>query len=168
MKNKRVFLVCGCPGSGKSTWVQERIANYGGYHISRDKIRFAMLDKYGGDYFAHEDEVIKTFYKDINDLLDSDEQCMDIYVDATHLTRSARSNVLSKLHLQDAYVIAVWFDVPIELCKYRNKLRTGRAVVPDKTIEDMYARMRKPSIYDFDEVWTVDAEGNRSETGLLK
>ena len=39
MKQKRVFLICGIPGSGKSTWVRERIAKYGGHHISRDEIR---------------------------------------------------------------------------------------------------------------------------------
>lgn len=168
MKNKRLFLVCGCPGSGKSTWVRERVAKYGGYHISRDEIRFAILDERGGDYFDYENEVIRTFVSRINELLDSDEQNVDIYVDATHLTNSSRNQIMRQLHLHDAYKIAVWFDIPIELCKYRNKLRTGRAVVPDKTIEDMYNRMRKPSIYDFDEVWTVDAEGNLSETGLLK
>ena len=38
MKQKRVFLMCGVPGSGKSTWVRQRIGTYGGYHISRDEI----------------------------------------------------------------------------------------------------------------------------------
>lgn len=151
--------MCGVPGSGKSTWVRERIAKYGGYHISRDTIRFAILDKYGGDYFSHEDEVINTFYDNINELLDSDEECMDIYVDATHLTRAARLNVLNKIHKDNAYLIAVWFDVPLELCLYRNNQRTGRAKVPAKTIGDMYNRFSKPSEYDFDEVWRVDAEG---------
>ena len=159
MKNKRVFLVCGCPGSGKSTWVRERIAKYGGHHISRDEIRFALLDKYGGDYFSHEDEVINTFYKNINELLDNDEQCVDIYVDATHLTRAARLNVLNKIYANNAHMIAVWFDVPLELCLARNDEREGRARVPRQTIEDMFCRYSKPSKYDFDEVWRVDAEG---------
>ena len=159
--------MCGVPGSGKSTWVRERIAKYGGYHISRDEIRFAILDKYGGDYFSHEDEVINTFYNNINELLDSDEECMDIYVDATHLTRAARLNVLNKIRKDNAYLIAVWFDVPLELCLYRNNQRTGRAKVPAKTIGDMYNRFSKPSKYDFDEVWRVDAEGKEAKKEYL-
>lgn len=159
MKNKRVFLLCGCPGSGKTTFARERIAKYGGHHISRDEIRFELLDKYGGDYFSHEDEVISTFYNNINELLDNDEQNMDIYVDATHLTRTARLNVLRKICPNNAYMIAVWFDVPLELCLARNDKREGRARVPRQTIEDMFRRYSKPSKYDFDEVWRVDAEG---------
>ena len=159
MKQKRVFLISGIPGSGKSTWVKKRIAKYGGHHISRDEIRFALLDKYGGDYFSHEDEVINTFYKNINELLDNDEQCIDIYVDATHLTRAARLNVLNKIYANNAYMIAVWFDVPLELCLARNDKREGRARVPRQTIEDMFRRYSKPSKRDFDEVWRVDAEG---------
>ena len=159
MKQKRVFLISGIPGSGKSTWVRERIAKYGGHHISRDEIRFNLLDKYGGDYFSHEDEVINTFYNNINELLDSDEQCVDIYVDATHLTRTARMNVLNKIHKEKAYLIAVWFDIPLELCLARNDKREGRARVPRQTIEDMFRRYSKPSKHDFDEVWRVDAEG---------
>ena len=159
MKQKRVFLICGVPGSGKSTWVRERIAEYGGYHISRDEIRFAILDERGGDYFDYENEVIRTFISRINELLDSNEQCVDIYVDATHLTRSSRNQIMRQLHLDDAYKIAVWFDIPLELCLYRNNQRAGRALVPADTIENMFTRFSKPSRYDFDEVWRVDANG---------
>lgn len=161
MKNKRLFLVCGCPGSGKSTWVRQRIGTYGGYHISRDEIRFAILDERGGDYFDYENEVVRTFINRINELLDNDEQCVDIYVDATHLTRSSRNQIMRQLHLNDAYKIAVWFDVPLIVCKYRNNQRTGRARVPTETIESMYNRASRPSKKDFDEVWTIDIEGKK-------
>ena len=73
MKNKRLFLLCGCPGSGKSTWIRQRINTYGGYHISRDEIRFAILDERGGNYFDYENEVIRTFIARINELLDNME-----------------------------------------------------------------------------------------------
>ena len=159
MEKKRIFILSGPAGVGKTTWVKKQIAKYGGHHISRDEIRFELLDKYGGDYFSHEDEVISTFYNNINELLDNNEQNMDIYVDATHLTRAARLNVLRKICPNNAYMIAVWFDVPLELCLARNDKREGRARVPRQTIEDMFRRYSKPSKYDFDEVWRVDAEG---------
>ena len=159
MKNKRLFLLCGCPGCGKSTWARQRVGKYGGYHISRDEIRFALLDKRGGDYFDYENEVVRTFINKINELLDNDEQCIDIYVDATHLTRSSRNQIMRQLHLNDAYKIAVWFDIPLEVCQYRNKQRTGRARVPTETVESMYNRASRPSKRDFDEVWTINMEG---------
>ena len=159
MKNKRLFLLCGCPGCGKSTWARQRVGKYGGYHISRDEIRFALLDERGGDYFDYENEVVRTFINKINELLDNDEQCIDIYVDATHLTRSSRNQIMRQLHLNDAYKIAVWFDIPLEVCQYRNKQRIGRARVPTETVESMYNRTSRPSKRDFDEVWTINMEG---------
>ena len=159
MKNKRLFLLCGCPGCGKSTWARQRVGKYGGYHISRDEIRFALLDERGGDYFDYENEVVRTFINKINELLDNDEQCIDIYVDATHLTRSSRNQIIRQLHLNDAYKIAVWFDIPLEVCQYRNRQRTGRARVPTETVESMYNRASRPSKRDFDEVWTINMEG---------
>lgn len=159
MKQKRVFLLSGPPGSGKSSWARQRVAKYGGYHISRDEIRFALLDERGGNYFDYENEVIRTFINRINELLDSDEQCCDIYIDATHLTNSARNQIMRQLHLDDAYKIAVWFDIPLIVCKYRNNQRTGRARVPTETVEGMYNRASKPSKRDFDEVWTINMNG---------
>lgn len=161
MKKKRLFLVAGAPGSGKSTWVRERVAKYGGYHISRDEIRFAILDERGGDYFDYENEVIRTFISRINELLDNEEECCDIYVDATHLTNSSRNQIMRQLHLNSTYKIAVWFNVPLDICKYRNNQRTGRAKVPTITLENMYNRASKPSKRDFDEVWEINMEGER-------
>ena len=167
MKTKRLFLLCGCPGSGKSTWAKNRICKYEGSIISRDQIRFDLLEQKGGSYFDHEDEVIDLFIRAIRASLKIPYP-HDVYVDATHLTKRARDQVLRKLDLRDAYTIAVWFDVPLEICQARNKMREGLAVVPEDTIEGMWKRAIKPSIHDFDEVWTVDAEGEViKEEGLL-
>ena len=45
MKQKRVFVTCGPSGCGKSSWIRERINKYGGYHISRDMVRFNLIEE---------------------------------------------------------------------------------------------------------------------------
>ena len=57
MKHKKVWLLSGIPGSGKTSWAKKRIEEHGGIHCSRDEIRFSVLED-DEDYFAHEDEVI--------------------------------------------------------------------------------------------------------------
>ena len=54
----RLYVLVGCPGSGKSTWAKKHLADT--YYVSRDEIRFGLL-KAGDDYFSHEDEVYEKF-----------------------------------------------------------------------------------------------------------
>ena len=49
MKQKKVYLTVGIPASGKSTFIRNRINQYGGVCISRDEVRFSML-KDGEEY----------------------------------------------------------------------------------------------------------------------
>ena len=136
MKQKRVWLLCGCPGSGKSTWVRKRIAEKGGVHCSRDEIRFSLL-KDDEDYFAHENEVLRLWKEQAaNAILDPDIE--HIYIDATHLTENARRKVLNELPLdENCIVVVVLFKVPLEVCLQRNEQRNGRAYVPPMVIRNM-------------------------------
>ena len=95
MKLKKVYLLAGVPGSGKSTWIRSRLVP-GAEWISRDNVRFAILSD-EDDYFAHEDDVFDTFINYINQTLD-DENIHTIYIDATHLNKRARDNVLRLIH----------------------------------------------------------------------
>jgi predicted kinase len=56
-------MMCGVPGSGKSTWVRKNFPDI--TPVSRDAIRFEILDERGGDYFAYEDEVFEKFIHQI-------------------------------------------------------------------------------------------------------
>jgi predicted kinase len=66
------------------------------------------------------------------------------YVDATHLTLRERRPYLKLGQLYDCAVEAVFFDVPLEVCRERN-LRRGR-VVPEGVMERMVAKLAPPTI----------------------
>lgn len=137
VKQKKVWLLAGIPGSGKSTWARQRVATKGGIHCSRDEIRFSLL-KDGEDYFAHEDEVIRIWTEKIHQAILSPD-AGDVYIDATHLTEKSRSNIIDSLPATNYTLITVFFDVPLEVCLERNEQRKGRARVPRSVIRRMHA-----------------------------
>lgn len=167
MKQKRVFVTCGLPGSGKSSYVCNQIVKHGGIWISRDNIRFSLL-KEDDDYFEKEIEVFEEFIRQIQEAIDSDS-FEDVYIDATHLNKGSRDKLLSRLDMSNVEFKA-WlvFNVPPSICKARNAKREGRAYVPEGTIDRMSAGFKWPSIreWHFNERWIIDYEGRRERIDL--
>ena len=161
----KLLLLCGLPGSGKSTWASKFIAENDAVLVSRDSIRFSLL-KEGEDYFSHEKEVTEIFYKMIYNLLN--EGKFDyVLADATHNNPRSRANALKEIgaHLiEGVEIIPVYFNVPVEVCKSRNSLREGRARVPDEVIERMARQRVKPrergECFWYSEIWEIDEDGN--------
>ena len=62
-----LYLMMGCPGSGKSTFLKNKIKNKDleCAIISRDEIRFSIT-KPDEPYFAHENEVCAAMWEKIN------------------------------------------------------------------------------------------------------
>lgn len=157
-RQQKVFVLCGIPGSGKSTWIINQMRLMRDVLISRDNIRFMLL-KDDDDYFACEEKVRNMFFQAIKNNTANDD-FDNLYIDATHLTRKARSQVRSWIRRRP-YQIAVSFEVPLEVALERNAQRTGRAKVPETVIYNMYHRYDIPSLKEgFDEIWHIDAEGN--------
>ena len=147
MKRKKIWLLSGLPGSGKSTWARQKITENGGIWCSRDEVRFSIV-KEDEEYFSHENEVFNTWIKQINEALENPE-VEDVYIDATHLNDKSRNKVLNRLtkNTDIEKITNVLFLTPLETCLERNKQRSGRAVVPEEVIRNMAKTFQIPERY---------------------
>ena len=157
----KLILMCGCPGSGKSTWIQ----NHKDFFkdnikvVSRDAIRFSML-KDGEDYFAHENDVFKTFITEIGSGLKTDKT---VIADATHLNHVSRSKVLKALGINlrgcDS-VEAIFIKVPLEVALAQNENRKDtKTYVPRDVVKRMHESLETPNILEgFDKVYIYNPQ----------
>lgn len=156
-----LYISCGIPGSGKSTFLKSHIAPTERI-VSRDEIRFSLL-KEGEEYFSHEDEVWDIF---IHTIADSINNGINTYADATHLNYFSRMKLLIALEdlCKPSDIKGISFNVPLNICIERNeKRKSTKAYVPINTIRKM-ARSFSPIAPDeFSTSWEVDKDGNISK-----
>lgn len=145
-----LWILSGVPGSGKSYWAKHTKVPSCEFpvYVSRDEIRFSLL-KEGEDYFSHEEEVTKLFWKNIQDGLDN-PNVTDVIADATHINEKSRMKLLNHLTIPDGCrVNVVQFDTPLEECFERNAHREGRALVPKGIIRRMFFSRTDPEEDNF-------------------
>src|SRR5947199_224377 len=66
------------------------------------------------------------------------------YIDATHLTIDERRPYIRIAQWYGCEVEAIFFDVPLEICRERNALRAR--VVPDEAMAVMAAKLVPPAV----------------------
>ena len=150
MVKQHVHLLCGIPGSGKSTWVNKQMKDDESIWISRDEVRKSMVGEDVSDakYFSRETEVFAEFVKQVNDAISLDYE--HIYVDATHINPASRNKLLNRLYTnENSALILEVFTTPIEECVRRNSLREGFARVPDSAIYRMAEGFKYPTREEF-------------------
>jgi len=135
-KGTRIVLLVGLPGSGKSTYL-ERL---GVKALSSDAIRGLLADD-ETDQSIHR-EVFATLRYLLRRRLALSRPVT--YLDATHLTVRERRPYVKMGQLYGCAVEAVFFDVPLEVCRERNRGR--RRMVPEDVLERMAAKLMPPTI----------------------
>lgn len=148
MAKKKLYIMCGPAGSGKSTWIRCNAEAGASAHISRDRIRFDMvaLDEY---YFSHEDDVYEEFINQIIVAIGS--PWVDaVYADATHLTKKSRIKLINEIDNRLSGT-GYWYDIiavvvkpDIDICLAQNAQRKGRECVPERVIRNMYNSFQSP------------------------
>ncbi|HYW46100.1 MAG TPA: ATP-binding protein [Bryobacteraceae bacterium] len=131
----RIVVLVGLPGSGKSTYL-ERIGAAG---LSSDTIRRWLADD-ETDQTIH-DRVFQTLRYLLRQRLAIGRAVT--YIDATNLTPGERAPYIAIGQSYGCDVEAVFFDVPLEVCRERNAGR--HRMVPDEALAKMAARLAPPS-----------------------
>lgn len=131
----RIVVLVGLPGSGKSTYLERQ----GVRGLSSDSIRGLLADD-EQDQTIHE-RVFQTVRYLLRQRLAIHRPVT--YIDATNLRPEERRPYLEIGDQFGCDVEAVYFDIPLEICRERNARR--HRVVPEDAMEAMAVKLIAPS-----------------------
>jgi predicted kinase len=131
----RIVVLVGLPGSGKSTYL-DRLCVAG---LSSDAIRQLLADDVG-DQTIH-DRVFETLRYLLRQRLALARPVT--YIDATNLTPQERRPYIAIGAAHGCEVEALFFDVPLAVCRERNARRAR--VVPEEALATMQERLVPPT-----------------------
>lgn len=149
---KTLYMMCGIPGVGKSTFIKNNLPKFCGHTavISRDAIRFSLVAE-NEPYFSKEKEVYSRFIADIDFGLENSD---NVIVDATHLNPGSRRKLINALGasaLKNVKIVAIVINASVDTALEQNNLRAGtRGYVPEDAIYNMADSFQIPN-FDTDE-----------------
>jgi predicted kinase len=145
----RIVVLVGLPGSGKSSY----LARLGVTGLSSDALRVLLADD-ATDQTIHE-HVFQTMRYLLRQRLAIGRPVT--YIDATNLRPEERRPYIGIGQSYGCRMEAVFFDVPLEICRARNAAR--HRIVPEEALLKMAAKLVPPTTAEgFDRVVVMTAD----------
>jgi predicted kinase len=149
---KRVVVLVGIAGSGKSSWVKDSV-------LSSDEIRRLLRDD------PTDQTIHRIVFRTMRDLLRRRlELGMPVtYIDATNLTKRERRPYIKIAASYGCPAEALFFDTPLEVCLERNRSRARQ--VPEEVLRMMAAKLEPPAMEEgFTSVTVISTSAVRPTT----
>ena len=132
----KVYVMCGLPGSGKTTIARHIAADLDAVVISSDSIREEL---YGDESVQGNPSVVfNTLYNRAHAAIDDN---LSVILDATNVKKRDRARVFQEF--PDNEIAAFVINTPVEVCKQRNEER--ERVVPEYVIDRMAKSFEMPT-----------------------
>lgn len=146
---KKAFIMIGCPGSGKSTYVESKKLPY----VSRDQIRILLgycgeNEKYLGTR-EEEEQVTKEHSRILGEYM---SKGLDFFVDDTNVNPKYRKPLIERLRNSGYTVTGVRVNTPLSVCIRR------RPDIPSSVIVSMYKRAQEVQASEFDNFLEIRGE----------
>lgn len=139
---KRLILLVGVPGSGKTTLAQSLVKK-GFERLCADDIRLELYSDAAEQGDAK--EVFAIFFKRLEALLEDEN---NIVIDNTNIKFDHRQQIIDRARRSKYTDIQLWvLDVPLAVCLERNKKRERQ--VPEDVITNLFNTLNgrgKPKI----------------------
>jgi predicted kinase len=128
---KRIVLLVGVPGAGKTTLAQ-RLIDRGYRCFNADAIRQELFGDAGDQ--REPEKVFELFYQRLEAAMAAGD---DIVIDNTNINTKHRSPILQRAIKAGYTDIQLWIlDVPLETCLERNRCRSR--AVPDDIVVNYF------------------------------
>lgn len=133
-------IMCGLPGSGKSTYLSNNTGAVGEVILCPDDFRLALT---GQQYYGPaEDSVLSHVKITARVLLKGD---YDVTIDATHLTPASRKGWVGLARELSTTIYCLWQNVSTAIAMERNQNRPEGQIVPQNVMEGMVFQYVPPS-----------------------
>ena len=138
-----LFVTCGVPGSGKSTWVEEfersRVGCPPLVVLCPDAYRLEIT---GRAFYAPAEEAVWSAVKITARVLL--RRGYNVLIDATSTSKSSRTQWIRMARDIGCPCSCYYINTPFDICRHRNEQRSNR--VPDEILDRMIRDFEEPTL----------------------
>ncbi len=147
MTNK-LYILCGIPFSGKTTFAKAIVKRYGFQRVDLDEVKFKLYGKDIKDEDLQQedwDKIYQQMYSEIKEYLEDGQTVIHDAGNFTKYERDLIKKIADKLNIES---ITIFVDIPIEVARerlIRNRNSHKRFDISDKSFNAAVAEMEKPT-----------------------